>query len=135
MGLFIIAPAQATPLITASEATLPPAKTASAIDRRGILRAPKIETVAPTGIVQSPFRLLLKFGSHGGTAIDLDSVKITYLRTPNVDLTSRVKPFLQQAGIDIPDAEAPPGDYIVRVDVKDSEGHLGTSTFTLTVAP
>jgi hypothetical protein len=134
-SLIVSGSGQATSLITASEAKLPPPTGAVALDRRGIMRAPKVEAVSPNGAIQSPFRLSLKFDPHGGTAIDLDSVKVTFLRTPNVDLTSRVRPFLRQDGIDMPAAEAPPGDFVVRVDVKDSEGHLGVTTFTLKVSP
>ena len=58
-----------------------------------------------------------------------------FLRTPNVDLTARVKPFIQADGINIQDAELPAGDYTVRVDIKDSDGRPGTAIFTLKVAP
>jgi hypothetical protein len=62
-------------------------------------------------------------------------VRVIYLRTPNVDLTPRVKPFIQPDGIDIPDTELPPGEYTVRVEIKDSDGRPGTASFTLRVSP
>jgi hypothetical protein len=52
-----------------------------------------------------------------------------------VDLTPRVKPFIQADGIDVPQAELPPGEYMVRVDIKDSDGRPGSTSFTLTVSP
>jgi len=79
--------------------------------------------------------LQLKFESYGGAKIDPDSLKVTYRRTPNVDLTGRVKPFVQPTGIDMPDAELPPGDHMVRVDIKDSDGRIGTTSFVLKVTP
>jgi hypothetical protein len=79
--------------------------------------------------------LQLKFGSYGGAKIDPDSVKVTYLKTPNVDLTARIKSFVQATGIDVPDAELPVGDHIVRVDIKDSDGRVGSTSFVLKVAP
>jgi hypothetical protein len=79
--------------------------------------------------------LQLKFESFGGAKIDPDSVKVIFLRSPNVDLTSRVKPFIQSDGINMLDAELPPGEYMVRVDIKDSDGRPGTAMFTLKVAP
>src|SRR5947208_8296637 len=127
--------AQATKLITDEEAQLPPPKGAVAADRRGILRAPKVEFVSPGDAVHSPLRLQLKFESFGGAKIDPDSVKMTFLRTPNVDLTTRIKPFVQNAGIDMPDTELPPGEYIIRVDVKDSDGRVGTTSFVLKIVP
>jgi hypothetical protein len=134
-GLLISGAAQATQLITEDEAKLPPPKGAVATDRRGILRGPKVEVVSPSDAVSSPLRLQLKFESFGGAKIDPDSVKVIFLRSPNVDLTSRVKPFIQADGINLQDAELPPGEYMVRVDIKDSDGRPGSASFTLKVAP
>ena len=134
-GFLISFDAQATQLITQEEAKLPPPKGAIAADRRGILRGPKVEVVTPSEEVHSPLRLQLKFEAFGGAKINPESVRVIYLRTPNVDLTPRIKPFIQPDGIDMPDAELPPGDYTVRVDVKDSEGRPGTISFTLKVSP
>ena len=79
--------------------------------------------------------LQLKFVSFGGAKIDTELVKVTYLRTPNVDLTDRVKPFIRSSGIDIPDIEFPEGEHMVRVDIRDSDGRAGTATFVLKVEP
>ena len=127
--------AQATQLITEEEARLPPPKGAIAADRRGILRSPKVEVVSPDDARRSPLRLQLKFQSFGGASIDLESVRMIYLRTPNVDLTARIKPFVRVDGIDIPSAELPPGEYMVRVDVKDSDGRPGSTSFLLKILP
>ena len=134
-GLMISGAAQAVQLITEEEARLPPPKGAVALDKRGILRGPKVEYVSTGETVHSPLHLQLKFQSFGGATIDLDSVRIIYLRAPNVDLTPRVRPFVRSTGVDIPDAELPPGEYTVRVDVKDSEGHSETTSFVLKVVP
>jgi hypothetical protein len=134
-GLLLSGASRATQLITEEEAKLPPPKGAVAADRRGILRGPKVEFVSPGDSVSSPMRLQLKFESFGGAKIDPESVKVTFLRTPNVDLTPRVKPFVQADGINMQDAELPPGEYTVRVDIKDSDGRPGTAIFTLKVAP
>ncbi|MCK1303321.1 hypothetical protein IVB33_30155 [Bradyrhizobium sp. 24] len=134
-GLSFSALSQATPLITDEEAKLPPPKGAVAADRRGIMRGPKVEFVSPGGSVSSPLQLVLKFESYGGAKIDPESVKVLFLRTPNVDLTARIKPFIQPDGINMQDAELPPGEYTVRVDIKDSDGRPGTTIFTLKVGP
>jgi hypothetical protein len=134
-SLLVSAPSHATQLITEEEAKLPPPKGAVAADRRGILRGPKVEYISPGNSVSSPMRLQLKFEAFGGAKIDPDSVKVLVLRTPNVDLTPRVKPFVHADGINMQDAELPPGEYTVRVDIKDSDGRPGTAVFTLKVAP
>ncbi|NUR12569.1 MAG: hypothetical protein HOQ20_12115 [Bradyrhizobium sp.] len=134
-GLLFSGPSRATQLITAEEAKLPPPKGAVAADRRGILRGPKVEFVSPAQSTSSPMPLVLKFESFGGAKIDPESFKMIFLRTPNVDLTSRVKPFVKPDGINMQDAELPPGEYTMRVDIKDSDGRPGTAIFTLKVAP
>jgi hypothetical protein len=60
---------------------------------------------------------------------------VTYLRTPNVDLTSRVRSFVLPSGIDMPEVELPAGEHMVRVDIKDTDGRVGTTSFVLKVAP
>jgi hypothetical protein len=122
-------------LITEQEAQLPPPRGAVATERRGITRGPKIDVVQPGEPIHSPMHFKVRFEAFGGAKIDSDSVKVTYLRTPIVDLTPRVKSFLQASGIDMPDVELPAGDHMVRIDVKDSDGRAGTTSFVLKVAP
>jgi hypothetical protein len=133
---FVSSPAHANHLlISQDEANLPPPKGALAADRRGITRGPRIEVVGEKDQNHSPVHLQLKFESFGGSKIDLDSLKVTYLRTPNVDLTERVKSFVRATGLDMPDAELPPGDHMIRVDIRDSDGRIGTTSFLLKVTP
>lgn len=129
-------PAQAAPpvLITPEEAALPPPKGAVATERRGITRGPKVDVVT-TGQLKSPTRLQVKFEPYGGSKIDPDSVKMIYLRTPNVDLTSRIKSWILPGGIDMPEVVLPAGEHMVRVDIKDTDGRIGTASFILKVAP
>jgi hypothetical protein len=134
-GLVSLGTAAATPLITDDEARMPPPKGAITANTRGILRGPKVGVISPNEAGHSPLRLQLKFETFGGATINIESVKVLYLRTPNVDLTARVKPFIQADGIDMPDVELPPGEYMVRVDVKDSDGRPGSVSFTLRVSP
>jgi hypothetical protein len=129
-------PAHAAPLITAEEAALPPQKGAVPNSGRGITRGPKIQVPdADSGVQTSPMRFQVKFQTFGGSSIDLEALKVTYLKTPVVDLTSRIKPFAQPNGIDMPDAQLPPGDHLVRVDIKDSDGRVASTSFLLKIAP
>jgi hypothetical protein len=121
-------------LITPEEAKLPPPKIAIAMPVRGVTRGPQIELVQNADPTKSPTHLQLKFQAHGGAKVDTTSVQMTYLRTPVVDLTARIKPFVTDAGIDVPDAIVPPGAHALRVDVSDSDGRSGTLSFVLNVA-
>jgi hypothetical protein len=124
-----------TKLITEEEARLPPPKGAIAADRRGILRGPKIDFVSPAEPVRSPVHFQLRFESFGGAKIDPTSIKVLYLRTPNVDLTPRIKQFVFATGIDISDTELPPGEHMIRVDIKDTDGRPASTSFVLKISP
>jgi hypothetical protein len=123
-------------LITEDEAKLPPQKGAVANSGRGITRGPKILVPdAEADLQASPIRLQIKFQTFGGSSVDLDALKVTYLKSPVIDLTSRIKPFVQPTGIDMPDAQLPPGEHLLRVDIKDSDGRPASVSFLLKIAP
>lgn len=124
-------------LISEAEAKLPQA-TDSGMATRGITRGPGIEIVSPaagTQNIKSPLPLRVKFIGRNSISIDPASVKLTYLRVPTVDLTNRVKPHVTKDGIDMEQADVPPGNHVIRVDLKDTEGRSATTTITLSVAP
>lgn len=127
----------AAPLITTEEAELPPQKGAIKNSARGVTRGPKIEVPKEesAGGRTSPTRFLVKFQAFGGSSVDLEGLKVTYLKSPLVDLTPRVRPFAQSNGIDMPDAELPPGEHLLRIDIKDSEGRTASTSLLLKVVP
>lgn len=120
-------------LISAKEAALPPASS-NKLSTRGISRGPGIKLNAPVvDPVESPFDFKLTFEPRGGAGIDIDSVKVTYLKFPYVDLTSRIRSAISTSGIDLPKADVPPGNHSIRVTVKDTEGRESQSEFSLVV--
>ena len=133
--------ARAEVLITPDEAKLPSASGATpsgAIALRGLTRGPAIEQVSPdprSNGIKSPLPLSIRFIAHNNTTVVLDSVKVTYLKSQTVDLTSRIKPHLTGTGIEISDAEVPPGRHILRIELQDSQGRAGTGIIKLSVAP
>jgi hypothetical protein len=133
-GLLSHGMAHAGPLITAKEASLPPA--AGALATRGISRGPAIKLVspAPDAAVKSPFDLKLNFEARGGEKIDPASVKVVYMKSPFVDLTSRLESAITPSGIDFQKAEVPPGEHNIRVTVKDSAGRETNNVMTIVVA-
>lgn len=72
--------------------------------------------------------------AHGGAQIDDGSFKLIDLTNPEVDLTGRVKDFAKSNGIDVPEAEIPPGTYTIHAEIKDNDGRSGSLTFTIKVA-
>ena len=123
--LLTIDPAAATPLITAQEAQLPADNLQL---RSGIERGVDVVPVYPTqksGAIQSPFNFRVRFRAHGNTEIDLDSLIIVYKKIPAIDLTERVRPFVKPDGINMPNAEVPPGAHRILIFLRDSAGHSG----------
>ena len=136
LGLFILASSQAcagTVLITEQEASLPAERVV--LGPRGITRGPRIDLVEPDETASSPMHFQLKFQSFGGARINTDSLRVTYLKIPEIDITPRVRPFAHAAGIDIPDAEIPAGEHYIRAEVTDTEGRVRSSVFVLKIAP
>ncbi|WP_291577322.1 hypothetical protein [Bradyrhizobium sp.] len=121
-------------LITTEEAKLPePKELASS---RAITRGPRIDlSDLESDTLHSPIHFKLIFRAFGGASIDLNTLTVTYLRGPGVDLTPRIRPFVKPTGIDIPDAEVPPGNHAIRVDLRDSQGRPVTTNFIVTVTP
>lgn len=125
--------AQAAPLITDDEAQRPDDTQATAT--RGITRGPTVRFEAPQNVPvpHKPFDFRVHFDAHGGSKIDPGSVRITYLKTPNVDLTPRLRPYISADGIDMAQAEVPAGEHTLKVELQDTDGHAGESVFTMTV--
>ena len=124
-------------LITKAEADRPAPPDLGALGTRGLTRGPRIEQVSPDPGkgAKSPFPLEIKFTAHNDTTVDPGSVKVTYLKSPSVDLTPRLKTHITADGIDLGDAEVPPGTHMIRIDVRDSQGRNGTSIIKFSVLP
>ena len=128
-------PAGAVTLVSQAEADLPASKEAP-FNPRGVMRGPAIELLAPSdNAAKSPMIFHVKFRAHNGATIDPASVTVVYLKAKPVDLTERVRPYVTAEGIDIKDAEVPPGTHLFRIFARDSEGRGGTQTIKLSVTP
>ena len=122
---------QAASLITPKEAKLPDA--AGGLNTRGISRGPGIKVISPEpgAETKGPFEFKVDFEPRGGATIDKTSVKVTYMKSPVVDLTPRLKSSVTDTGIDMKNAEIPPGEHQVKISVKDSDGREASTTTTL----
>jgi hypothetical protein len=109
-------------LVTAQEAALPPSTASKA--GRSITRGPAIRQISPDKAVAAnkPFDLHIDFAGRGGEKINAASVQIAILRGGNVDITSRLKPFVTEKGIEMPAAMVPPGTHVLQVTVADAGG-------------
>jgi len=118
-------PAEPVQLITPAEAALPAGAVPSFEVRGSPTRSPSITVNSPHpggGAVYSPLDFKLTFRAYGGAKIDPDSVVVTYVKEPDIDITARIKPFLTADGIDIAQAEVPPGLHTFWIELKDTDG-------------
>ncbi len=132
MALLLSIEAGAVSLIKESEAKLP---AAAEMKTRAITRGPGVRVISPdpAATIKSPFTLKVAFEPRGGAKIVPDSVRMTYLRTPSVDLIDRVKPGLSEQGIDLANAEVPPGEHQIQLSLEDSEGRKTSTVIKLSV--
>src|ERR1051325_8883487 len=124
------AAAQTVQLITDKEARLPAAPQAAS---RAITRGPGVKLLSPESVAKNPFPLKVAFEPRGGSKVDLSSVQVTYLKNPQVDLTSRIQSAIRPDGIDLAAATAPAGDHPIRITVKDDEGRQGSLVVNISV--
>ncbi len=133
MAVLLPAQAQKVSLITAAEASLPPAAAAPAT--RGIARGPSVKLISPESEapVRAPLSLKLSFEGRGGEKVDPASVRVVYLKSPLVDLTPRLQAAISPNGIDLNQVDIPPGEHALRVTVKDTSGRETNTTMKLVV--
>jgi len=116
--------AKETPwLITPEEAALAPAEE-DGIRTRGLSDAgPGVEVVKPAEgeILTGAAEILVRFLPKTIT-IDLTSLKVTLLKFIPIDLTDRLKPYIDAAGINVKDVKVPTGTYRVRISLSDAQG-------------
>ena len=126
--------ALAEPLIHPAEAALPPQPDLG-MTMRGLTRGPEIELESPgdSKSTTSPTIFKLRFKGRNNATIEKSSVKITYLKTPLVDLTPRLQNYISADGVIMENAELPPGVHAIKVDVKDNQGRSSTALFKFSV--
>jgi hypothetical protein len=130
------APAGAIQLVTEQEAALPPDRLPALELRGSPTRRPTAVVVSPppnAGVMKSPLSLKVRLQAYGGAKVDPDSIVVTYRKTPMIDITQRIRPFISADGIDVPDAEVPPGAHEFRIELKDRDGRIGATEFRFQV--
>jgi hypothetical protein len=119
-------------LITPDEARLPAAAVQN-LTVRALTRGPAVTQVKPAAEEggSAPLPLEILFQPRNDVPINPSRVKVTYLKSPSVDLTTRVKPFLTSGGIRIERVLIPSGSHHIRIDVEDARGRAGSAIIIL----
>jgi hypothetical protein len=134
--LAMVASGEAMQLITPQEAALPADQMPELTFRGSPTRRPSVTMITPApnaGVVKSPLGLKIRFQAFGGAKINAESVVVTYMRKPAVNLTQRLAPYIRPDGVEVPDAEVPAGTHQLRIELKDGAGHSGGSIFNIEV--
>jgi hypothetical protein len=94
----------------------------------------------PKEVFALPMDLTLELKAFGGATIDMDSLRVTYMKQPRVNLTSRIRAAnaIKAAGnnkvvISIEDAEIPVGQHTLQVWAKDSRNKDSKTLFVVDV--
>ncbi len=89
-----------------------------------------VEKPEPGASVATPFPVRIHFVPSAGAKINLQSFEIYVLKLIRISLLSRVKPYLNEKGINVPAAKVPPGTYNVEIAIADDQGRLGSTIQT-----
>ena len=128
-------------LITASEAAKPnlsmpkggTSEEPSAFHGRSPMPgSPKIIVEKPEqgSSVPTPFPVRIRFVPSPGARINLQSLEIDLLKIIKISLLSRVKPYVTEKGINVPEAKVPPGTYNIEIAIADNQGRVGSTVQT-----
>ncbi len=117
------APAARPPLISAEEAAMPDTE----LTARGVSEledGPKLVLTSPEN--GSTYHGSLDFDirvepSIAGLPADMASLKVTYLKGWGIDITSRVRPYVSDGHVDMPDAPIPRGNHSLEIYIEDTE--------------
>ncbi|HEY5594694.1 MAG TPA: hypothetical protein VIL61_05990 [Nitrospiria bacterium] len=86
---------------------------------------PRIEVVRPGGgdIDQQPVEIDVVFNnSQDGAEPKMDTLKVRYIKFFTIDITDRVKPYVEANRIHVTKAEFPKGNHTVEIYLEDAQG-------------
>jgi hypothetical protein len=89
-----------------------------------------VEKPEPRSSVPTPFPVRVRFIPSPGAKINLQSLEIAVLKIIKISLLSRVKPYLNEKGINVPEAKVPPGTYNIEIAIADDQGRVGSTIQT-----
>lgn len=81
-----------------------------------------------------PFTLMVGFSARDGAAPDLTTLRVECLKSPVIDLTPRLKPYVTPGGVTVERTTLPPGLHKFRVSINDVRGRLSEKDFTILVS-
>ncbi len=94
----------------------------------------QIESPQNGATYAGPFPIKVAFlDSPAGHAVDMETLKFEYKVAWGIDITDKVRAYIDGTQIDVAESELPEGRHTVEIEVRDSEGHRSSQVFTVTV--
>ena len=97
---------------------------------------PTISIASPThnATYEGPFPIKVEFlPGPKGYEVDISSLKLEYKKAWGIDITDRVRDYIQGSVIDVKESELPTGRHTVEIEIADVEHNLSRQTFTVIV--
>ena len=119
-------------LVTEEEAAQPP--TRAVVEE--LNDGPMISIVSPENgaTLSGSFRLYIEVEKReGGADVFMDSLKVRYLKMVPIDITDRVKEYVYDTNLDVPNAEFPEGDHRAEIYIEDTDGNASSKLFHVKV--
>jgi hypothetical protein len=120
----------------AKEKSAPQIETAPPSPTRTLGSPPTITVEQPdtTKPIKSPVTIRASFHPHGGAAIVVTSLRVTY-GSLGIDITGRIIAHakLSASGISADNAQLPSGHHKIAVQIADDKGSIGTQNFEFTI--
>lgn len=94
-----------------------------------VIGVPKLEAIEG-----KPFALVVRLTPRDGAAPDPATLRVECLKSPAIDLTPRVRPYVSEEGVNIDRVTLPAGLHHFRVSVSDARGRMSEKDFTIVVS-
>ena len=86
------------------------------------------------GTYEGPFPIKVEFlPGPKGYDVDITSLKLEYKKAWGIDITDRVRDYINGTVIDVKESELPTGRHTVEIEIADVEDNLSRQIFTVIV--
>jgi hypothetical protein len=94
----------------------------------------QIDSPQNDGVYEGPFPIKVAFlAGPEGHPVDMDSLKLEYKVAWGIDITDKVREYIDGTQIDLAESELPKGKHSVEIQIEDTAGHESSQVFTVTV--
>ena len=121
-------------LITPEEAELPALSPVASVE--DLTEGPEIRILSPEPDSTQPTQFTVRIEFHegpSGAPPDLVSLKVTYMKAWGIANTSRLRGYVEDNGISVPDVIFPSGKHTVLIYIEDEADKASTRHLTVNV--